>query len=205
MQISEVTVDIDILKFLRAIYFGAYTNLYEAASNRAYLDMNRTLRFHNIPNEERQELRKQVAVILEEDIRKVKRIHVEEQDMFDLWHFKICKKIKKKYVDKGIDFTIGQSQKWLNMTFKYLYILGDQELFDIFKYLHVPLDNYILDVAHNEFGFAIPKIAWSRWDNYKEEYLQYQNDLRAQIKGKDPLRWEFEYWLLEKLGNDYGV
>lgn len=60
-MVSEVTVDVDILKFLRAIYFGTYTNIYKAAANRAYLDMNRTLRFHNVQDEMRKELRNQVC------------------------------------------------------------------------------------------------------------------------------------------------
>ena len=43
-----VTVDKDILDFLKAIYFGSYSNPYTAASNRAYLDMNRTIRFQGV-------------------------------------------------------------------------------------------------------------------------------------------------------------
>lgn len=196
-MVSEVTVDVDILKFLRAIYFGTYTNIYKAAANRAYLDMNRTLRFHNVQDETRKELRNQVSEILEEEIKKVKRVYIKDQDAFDLWHFEICKKIQRIYVDKDIEFTIGQSQKWINMTFKYLYMLGDQELFDLFKYLHIPLDNYVFNVAHKEFGFSIPKVPWSRWDSYEGQYLQYQKNLRSRIENKDPLRWEFENWLKE--------
>lgn len=41
-------VDSDILNFLRVIYFGSYTNPYKAASSRAYLDMNRTIRFKGL-------------------------------------------------------------------------------------------------------------------------------------------------------------
>ena len=196
-MVSEVTVDVDILKFLRAIYFGTYTNIYKAAANRAYLDMNRTLRFHNVQDEMRKELRNQVSEILEEEIKKVKRVYIKDQDTFDLWHFEICKKIQRIYVDKDIEFTIGQSQKWINMTFKYLYMLGDQELFDLFKYLHIPLDNYVFNVAHKEFGFSIPKVPWSRWDSYEGQYLQYQKNLRSRIENKEPLRWEFGNWLKE--------
>ncbi len=196
-MVSEVTVDVDILKFLRAIYFGTYTNIYKAAANRAYLDMNRTLRFHNVQDEMRKELRNQVSEILEEEIKKVKRVYIKDQDTFDLWHFEICKKIQMNYVDKDIEFTIGQSQKWINMTFKYLYMLGDQELFDLFKYLHIPLDNYVFNVAHKEFGLSIPKVPWSRWDSYEGQYLQYQKNLRSRIENKEPLRWEFENWLKE--------
>ena len=54
-MINEITVDEDILKFLRAIYFGTYKDIYEAASNRAYLDMNRTLRFNGMADSKRKD------------------------------------------------------------------------------------------------------------------------------------------------------
>lgn len=194
-MVSKVTVDEDILKFLRAICFGTYNELYEAASVRAYLDMNRTLRFNGMNNETRKELRNQVSTLLKQEIIKLKKTSIQRQDDFDKWHKSVCVKIQKVYKNVGIDFTIGQSQKWINMTFKYLYMLGDQELTDVFHFLHIPLDNYVFKIVHQEYGFKIPSIAWSKWNDYDNQYLQYQKDLRYKIEGKDPLRWEFEYWL----------
>ncbi len=48
-EITYTTVDTDALDFLKVIYFGVITNPYEAASKRAYLDMNRTIRFNGMP------------------------------------------------------------------------------------------------------------------------------------------------------------
>lgn len=101
------------------------------------------------------------------------------------------------YRDNGIEFHYGQSQKWLNMTIKYLYILGECSFDGIFEYLHVPLDNYIMNVAQKELGISRPKIAWSRWDDYTGQYEAYQRALRARILDFPPLRWEFKYWMKE--------
>ena len=43
-KVRETSVDEDILDFLKYVYFGDFSNPIEAASGRAYLDMNRTLR-----------------------------------------------------------------------------------------------------------------------------------------------------------------
>lgn len=198
-MVNQITVDEDILKFLRAVCFGTYKDLYEAASNRAYLDMNRTLRFNGVSEYIRKKLRGQVAALLKKEIIKLKKSTTQDQDGFDKWHKSVCGKIQKKYKNAGINFTVGQAQKWINMTFKYLYMLGDQELADMFSVFHVPLDNYVLKIARREFDLKMPSAAWSRWNDYEKQYFQYQIDLRSKIKEKDPekdpLRWEFEYWL----------
>lgn len=42
-EIVEAKVDKDILDFLKAIYFGDFTDPLKVASSRAYRDMNRTI------------------------------------------------------------------------------------------------------------------------------------------------------------------
>lgn len=64
-EITYTTVDTDALDFLKVIYFGVITNPYEAASKRAYLDMNRTIRFNGMSEEKRTELRTAVTALLE--------------------------------------------------------------------------------------------------------------------------------------------
>ena len=194
---ENITVDRDVLDFLRTIYFGVYTNPYVAASSRAYRDMNRTIRFNGMEQEQRNALRSSVDELLEKEITSLVVDGVKSQDEYDKWHFKICEKIRKIYSEAGIEFNYGQSQKWLNMTIKYLFIIGECSFDGIFQYLHVPIDNYILDVANKELKIARPVGAWSRWDQYDEQYLEYQKELRNKIDGLDPLRWEFQFWLKE--------
>lgn len=194
---ENITVDRDVLDFLRTIYFGVYTNPYVAASSRAYRDMNRTIRFNGMEQEQRNALRSSVDELLEKEITSLVVDGVKSQDEYDKWHFKICEKIRKIYREAGIEFNYGQSQKWLNMTIKYLFIIGEYSFDGIFQYLHVPIDNYILDVANKELKIARSVGAWSRWDQYDEQYLEYQKELRNKIDGLDPLRWEFQFWLKE--------
>lgn len=192
-----VTIDEDIVEFLRAIYFGTYTNPYEAASNRAYLDMNRTIRFNGMPSQERDKIRKKVTGILEEEIKMICAIKVSHQEQYDIWHFYVCDKIRKLYRDNHIEFYYGQAQKWVNMTMKYLYIIGECAFDGLFQYLHAPLDKYVFDIAKKEEGIKKPKVSWSRWDDYQGQYISYQNELRSRIRGDNLLRWEFKYWLKE--------
>lgn len=83
------------------------------------------------------------------------------------------------------------------MTLKYLYISGAYTFEGLFPYLHVPIDNYIFSIAKKELGIPQPKISWSRWDDYKGQYMAYQTTLRSKIHGYYPLRWEFKFWMKE--------
>lgn len=126
-EIVETKVDKDILDFLKAIYFGDFTDPLKVASSRAYRDMNRTIRFNGLPDATRLALREKVNAV--------------------------------------------------------------------FEFLHIPLDNYVFDIARDLLGITRPKGAWSSWDNYDEQYLCYQNLIREKITTGTPLRWEFRYWL----------
>ena len=66
------------------------------------------------------------------------------------------------------------------MTIKYLYMIGA----DTFKYFHIPIDNYVF--AQKVLGIKRPKIAWSRWESYENQYMEYQKQLRSKID-IDPL------------------
>lgn len=186
-------VDSDILNFLRVIYFGAYTNPYKAASSRAYLDMNRTIRFKGMDERIRVVLREQIDHLIED---RIKKISVSSQEEYDAWHKALCFDIRREYEAVGVEFSIGQAQKWVNMTIKYLYMLGADTFDGIFQFFHIPIDNYVFDIAKKMLGIERPKIPWSRWESYDDQYMEYQSQIRARID-MDPLRWEFKYWLIE--------
>jgi hypothetical protein len=94
------------------------------------------------------------------------------------------------YRTENVEFHYGQAHKWVNMSMKYLYIIGEYHFDNIFQYLHAPLDNYIFQVAWKEYGIEKPKVAWSRWDNYQEQYMAYQISLRDNVKVPELLRWK---------------
>lgn len=109
---------------IKVIYFGAITNPYEAASFRAYRDFNRTLRFGEMSDAVRLDLGKQATEIFRERISNIAEETHMTQENFDTWYKETCGLIRQPYVNAGIELSWGQAQKWLNMTVKYLYIVG---------------------------------------------------------------------------------
>ena len=193
-KIIKSNVDQDILLFLKFAYFGNTSNPLEAASRSAYHDLMRTIRFYDLPQSDRWEMREKVNKVLKEEIDWLDLSHIKSQSVFDSWHRKLSDEIKMIYQSYGIEFSYGQAQKWINMTIKYLYILEVQSFDGVFEYLHIPIDNYIYDSVENLLGIPTPKQAWSRLDDY-DWYLYYQEAIREKLSGISPLRWEFREWL----------
>ena len=194
--------DEEILKFLKFSYFGDLNISIEVASNRAYRDMCRTLKFNILPKDTKATtisgLKEAVNVIFKEEIPIINESNITSSEEFNSWHCKVCGNIKNLYKENDIKFTYGQAQKWLNMTIKYLYLFGGYTFDSVFEYLHIPIDNYIFNAVKDELKINRPKnISWSKLD--KKEYLKYQEDIREELRKKNssPLRWEFENWLNE--------
>lgn len=192
-----VTIDEAILESLRGLYFGDLSDKYLSAIDRAYRDMNRTIRFKSVTTEEREKIRKKVTLFLKHKIEALCMEKEWTQEKYDNWHFNICKQICNEYNSKYVEFYFGQAQKWLNMSMKYLYLIGVCSFEEVFEYLHAPVDNYVFDVAEKKLGISKPKVAWSRWDDYQNQYMKYQYALREHFVGENLLRWEFEHWLKE--------
>lgn len=163
-------------------------------------------------------------------------------DDFDTWHKGTCNKIidyYRKTLDdgqpilvrrkgkersvEGTTLSVGQAQKWLNMTLKYLWLLDRLNLLEgvsssFFRTyqscFHIPLDSYIIRYVKrepkqkrvNDFPefnglddiYSIVGLSgseWSKINDYKE-YLEYQKAIRKGFtKSKMiPLQWELEHW-----------
>lgn len=82
-EIVETKVDKDILDFLKAIYFGDFTDPLKAASSRAYRDMNRTIRFNGLPDATRLALREKVNAVFDVELSKLNSDSITSQDEFD--------------------------------------------------------------------------------------------------------------------------
>ena len=195
--------DEQIRDFLLNALFGSdYINDYvTAASNRAYRDFNRTIRFKaNVDVDKRRETQNIVTSIIRESIDGYVSKGEISKGSFDEFHTTTCEKIADKYKSITKEFHYGQSQKWLNMTIKYLFILDDDPLGlgSAFNYCHIPIDNYIMDEATKNFNLPRPidekghVVPWSKWDD--ATYIDYQEKLQQTIKdnyNKAPLSWEF--------------
>lgn len=155
------------------------------------------------------------------------------QDDYNGWHKRLCEKIAamydKYYFDKLTEmsekdetiydffsredkeekyFTIGNAQKWVNMTMKNLYVLSEYfELDfneDIWKYIHIPIDNKVLKkvrekgityINRNSDNYYIKidnnDYSWSNIRYYKH-YFKLHEDIKKLIKDKSPIEWECE-------------
>lgn len=140
-----------------------------------------------------------------------------ENSDFDAWHEVKCEEIIN-FMNNSIDksntkilkkenFTIGQAQKWVNMTLKYLWLLNALPAGVKPEYLHVPIDSYIIKIAYSKkvtFKYALeledkPKDSWSKLSKY-EDYFKIQKAIRKAIKTNTtnetiPIKWESLAWI----------
>lgn len=144
---------------------------------------------------------------------------IESEKSFDKWHEEKCKEITEKMngnyetvnnSDEKVlnkSFTIGQAQKWVNMTLKYLWLLDTLPAGVEPEYLHVPIDSYIIEIAYdnkNKFDNALglekmPEESWSKLSEY-EDYFEIQKEIREAIKTNTtnetiPIKWESLAWI----------
>lgn len=182
---------------------------------RAYLDMNRTIRYKDEVKKDETSKKKFLKAVLE--IIKNFYDNLPSSELkFDENHEIICKAITtegNKYVKEK--FSDGQSQKILNMTLKYLMLLGDEKVCQCKGLLHVPIDNYIVKAIWNskeklsvipykdEYKNKCPGkfntdkfIAWSQWD-YDDTYANFQKYIKK-LKGdqySSCIEWENDKWI----------
>ena len=139
-----------------------------------------------------------------------------ENSDFDEWHEVKCEEIinsMNNSIDKSNTeilkekFTVGQAQKWVNMTLKYLWLLDALPAGVEPEYLHVPIDSYIIKIAYSKkvtFKYALgleenPEESWSMLPEYKD-YFGIQKEIREAIKTNTtnetiPIKWESLAWI----------
>lgn len=194
-------------------------------AQRAYLDLSRTLRFkddykENSKNDNKQAKKEKVdkRINFKNDISKLIEAEVLsliKSDDFDSTHNELCDRImieSKSEIEGGMKY--GQAQKWLNMTIKYMWLLGmwESDFEKNIKVIHIPVDSYIIEAVWEYESVDLPLKekskrkgeytnpsehveAWSRWE--KEEYISFQNSLREQLSSDrtNPIEWEGRAWI----------
>lgn len=179
--------------FVYHLYFGAGGNALDQVIRRAYLDLSRTV--HGAGNYPAGQ--KAAASCLRREIESLpNNIAALTQQGFDLWHEATCNALCAAYSTAGYDqFFIGQSQKWINMALKYIYVFGETRLpgyAPLYHLCHVPIDNILLGT--DEFKeLADLKEPWSRIKEYSA-YMSFQSAVRRQFPNSAPLAVEFVVW-----------
>jgi len=113
---------------------------------------------------------------------------------FDQKHRDACTSLKKHFSRNELNyFSIGQSQKWINMSVKYLFVICNTfriEYEHIYNFCHIPIDGYILGILPKDITKHVEP--WSKISSY-EKYFDFQNWFRNQYSC--PLDAEFDMWL----------
>ncbi|MBL7814987.1 MAG: hypothetical protein JNL70_08255 [Saprospiraceae bacterium] len=178
-------------EFLIRLYFDLTEGSKKAAAKRAYRDFSRTLRDLSKDEKEKRRVKNELENILLEQIEIVLNQSFRNQEEFDFWHQKTCEKLRKSS-DK-LKLTIGQAQKWVNMTLKYMYVLKEERIEGINKnirFFHIPIDNIIQEKFAQERKMWKLRDPWSKVDSYSI-YLDYQKQVRENYKEEIPFVVEF--------------
>ncbi len=188
-------------EFLIELFFGIEGDYLDRCVARAYRDFNRTLRgVAKLESKNSRALYYGGGEIISRQLGKLKSFKV-TQETFDQWHHIACQDLRNAYAKgKYKKFSFGQAQKWLNMTYKYIQVMGETRIpgYSIFyPFAHVPIDRIVLKQFKRKFSeFSPPKLSvesWSRLDDY-EEYMEYQRWIRNTFSGSAPLAVEFIEW-----------
>jgi hypothetical protein len=160
----------------------------------AYRDFSRTL--HGIQQiQAKENLDREVRSVLKHELSGLPNLQPDQQT-FDDWHHDTCKRLSEVYSTYGYhSFLLGQAQKWINMTLKYIYLLGEERVpgyASLYSYCHMPIDRIIVDRLA-ALGSPVLSKSWSRIDDY-DEYWRYQNWIREHFD-LGPLDVEFFLWL----------
>jgi hypothetical protein len=182
--------------FLVRCYFGQGTDLMQLCVHRAYLDLNRTL--HGFAKHKNADLlRKSAYKCVIKLLKALPSREISSQHQFDEWHEAACAQLRHLYRNHGfVRFSVGQAQKWLNMSMKYVFTLGEGRLpgfASLYQFAHIPIDNVFLQIAV-ALGVPSLRVPWSRLDDYVT-YLRYQLAFRDLFRGSFPLAAEFKLWL----------
>lgn len=121
----------------------------------------------------------------------------ENMEDFDTEHTKACQALVEDY-EKALGaqkFTYGNAQKWVNMSLKYLYLLGgalhacgrsvdfQKGINRCIAWLHVPIDSYIMEALYQEVELPLrnANVAYSKVRS-KETYSSVTNYLQPWSK-----------------------
>lgn len=170
-----------------------YGDVIQNAINLAYRDLQRTLRgFNNCKNKKL--IKNKVSVLIKSEYETILQPDFDGKN-FDKWHLSLCMRMKNIF-QNDYQFTYGQAQKWINMFLKYMYLVDDR-MNSILRYLHIPIDNVILDgIEKHSCYFPLQKLVpscrpWSKMDDYST-YLDFQKEFSRLFPF--PILHEFGLW-----------
>lgn len=169
------------------------------AERKAWKDlfMIHVPRISNITSNNKEDILKQMKDMF------LKYLDGNDKRDFEDIHKDMCHiflKLLARYMKVSEEYTnalYGKAQKFVNMTFKYLYVTKQfEDKIDLFDGCHMPIDKYILRWFYRETGIYLE--GWSFID--KEVYYVMQEKIKVMVpEGYSSLQYEFVIW--EELKN----
>ena len=174
--------------FYLTLYFNISKGFKNAGLKRAYLDFNRTLKIKDGNQLNRNLQQQKTQSYLKSELKRIIVLKVNSQAEFDHEHKILCNNL----ISEWNELTIGQAQKWINMTLKYWLLFGEERIENIEKnaeYFHIPIDSY---VQKGMFSEKNPN-AWSNILDY-DTYFSYQLKHRNKNTGNPPILDELDFF-----------
>ncbi|MBO4561989.1 MAG: hypothetical protein J5772_00065 [Clostridia bacterium] len=187
-----------------------------ACIQRAYLDLCRTIRYKNNTQSIEKGIRdknpnmicyskkkKDFICSINNSIHSAingelligKKLSSEE---FERWHYDLCNTITEadhnsEVLKDDSHLQYGQAQKWINMSVKYMLVMGlwDEYLDVNLDLFHVPLDSLVFSAAKISLGIDNKYDSWSRLQ--EQDYKDYQQKIREKVEC--PIKWEWDAWI----------
>ncbi|MGL5152426.1 MAG: hypothetical protein ACRC7N_17860 [Clostridium sp.] len=187
---GSILTEKDYKEFLIFLYFGKNKDYMENCLNRAYRDFNIIL--HGFAKlKDKDKCYEEAKEYLRDRIIGLRSNKIKNQKEYDVWHEDTCNGLKDKFnFYEYNEFYIGQSQKWINMTLKYIFLHGKDRipgLTYLYNFCHIPIDNIILKKLNFDFN-----VAWSKLNDY-QVYIEFQKNIRD--KNIIPLDFEFKLFM----------
>jgi hypothetical protein len=182
--------------FVAICYFGRDGDWLDRCMRRVYLDMNRTLHGMSKLGEGHSDWKTVMLHVLRNRLTMLPGEYAWTQASFDSWHHESVDMLKRISSEHGFSsLSVGQAQKWINMSVKYAIALGERRVpgfFRVYDVAHVALDNIVLERL-TELGMSPLGCAWSRLNDYTR-YMECQRWVRDRFRNECPLEVEYRLW-----------
>lgn len=174
------------VEFLIFTYFGIdfnddFDTILKSAIKVAYNDATMQGAYNALEKENAESIKyNDIAQKLEKAIENLLKDNSQD---YKEWHNAICTELfdfykDVKFKDKKLKvekpaFSYGNTQKWVNMTMKYLYILSEifikykndcidcekyKKIQGLYKYFQVPVDSFIIESVWNNENVTLPLV-----------------------------------------------
>jgi len=210
VQNAHGVTSLDWSEFIAVCYFGSNDkgDWLDRCVRRGYLDMSRTLYGMTRFSKAHGEWRPRMTGLLRQRLDILPATREWTADAFDKWHWSSVTALQALSESLGYGaegtvqvvprarFTVGQAQKWINMTIKYTIALGESRIpgfWGVHPVAHAALDSIVISALVRD-GMDSLSGPWSKLNDYGR-YMDCQTWIRGRYPGETSLQVENRLWL----------